>query len=642
MNIHRIEAANFRCFAHATTPPLRRLNVVAGDNGTGKSTLLDAVAVALTGCCRGSWAGRSNGDLRRVGAKTPWSVGLELEDEEPIRRGEKEGPTSNRQQLIDQQIGIPAQTVLACLYAGWLTRLERKAAAKLVQDLARPEPVGIPDAIARLAAEHLGAVFSVGGRVGVEALEQLYQQAYDLRRDVKRELAGLGKLEPPVPPAGCEELAGHGADVVVESIEDVVRQLADLRRQREDLVRAQTPPPDPVAAERVELKGIRQAIVETRTALDGLPLLDAIDAKRADVERRKKDALIGNAQAEGEREALREQLARADAEASLARATLQELARDRTKCPSCASALGAPAAWSLKEKLEERAREAERAIAAAKEQLARPAQYVDVRALESEDLVLLRQSEQRRELCERMRRLEVRWKELEEAIAKAESAQKKPAKPAAGGNIAELEERIRKGESILAALQAHRGALEQHAKASTRARVLQDQVNDLERLVEAFGPNGLRTLAGGNTLDAFCARINELLAPAGFQADFGPLLALQDDPIVNGRPARMLSTAEEILFSAAFACAAASCSGLEFVAVDRFEALDVANRDRLMAMLDASGHQALVLMTPVDTDAFLEAAGRSNTSDADVLFLHVLGGTAGSTVTAPGAHEEAA
>lgn len=55
--IDRIVIRGYRCFEQLEFEPNRGLNVVVGDNESGKSTLLEAIALALTGRSNGRWLG---------------------------------------------------------------------------------------------------------------------------------------------------------------------------------------------------------------------------------------------------------------------------------------------------------------------------------------------------------------------------------------------------------------------------------------------------------------------------------------------------------------------------------------------------------------------------------------------------------
>jgi predicted ATPase len=45
--IHSIDIRNFRCFEHLEVPKCRRINLIVGDNGSGKTALLEAIFMAL-------------------------------------------------------------------------------------------------------------------------------------------------------------------------------------------------------------------------------------------------------------------------------------------------------------------------------------------------------------------------------------------------------------------------------------------------------------------------------------------------------------------------------------------------------------------------------------------------------------------
>jgi putative ATP-dependent endonuclease of OLD family len=55
--IDRVIISGYRCFEHLNLEPNDGLNVVVGDNESGKSTLLEAIALALTGRSNGRWLG---------------------------------------------------------------------------------------------------------------------------------------------------------------------------------------------------------------------------------------------------------------------------------------------------------------------------------------------------------------------------------------------------------------------------------------------------------------------------------------------------------------------------------------------------------------------------------------------------------
>src|SRR2546423_15211557 len=70
--IDSIEIRNFRSFSQATISGCRRLNLIVGDNGRGKSALLESVFVASgpspeTALRTRAWRGMTSGVLLRTG-----------------------------------------------------------------------------------------------------------------------------------------------------------------------------------------------------------------------------------------------------------------------------------------------------------------------------------------------------------------------------------------------------------------------------------------------------------------------------------------------------------------------------------------------------------------------------------------------
>lgn len=57
--INKIQIRNFRCFESLEVPACRRINILTGDNGVGKSALLEAIFLALGNTPHGAMAVRS-------------------------------------------------------------------------------------------------------------------------------------------------------------------------------------------------------------------------------------------------------------------------------------------------------------------------------------------------------------------------------------------------------------------------------------------------------------------------------------------------------------------------------------------------------------------------------------------------------
>jgi len=86
MRLSRIDLVNFRCFREGSVDLSGDIVAIYGRNGTGKTTLFDAIEIALLGSLGRfeGWA-LTNAHLRRVGAKEPFCVSVECDDSTSVR-----------------------------------------------------------------------------------------------------------------------------------------------------------------------------------------------------------------------------------------------------------------------------------------------------------------------------------------------------------------------------------------------------------------------------------------------------------------------------------------------------------------------------------------------------------------------------
>lgn len=110
--LSRIELNNFRLFEHTTLDFHRRLTVLVANNGSGKSTVLDAIALAFSPFV----------DL----LASQYTRGLELRDVRLVRSGE----------TGSMERALPASIRIACHVAG------RESEWSLTRDLDRPRSKG--------------------------------------------------------------------------------------------------------------------------------------------------------------------------------------------------------------------------------------------------------------------------------------------------------------------------------------------------------------------------------------------------------------------------------------------------------------------------------------------------------------------
>ncbi len=109
MKIHRLTLQNFRCFAEKTLDFAPQFNVLIGDNGSGKSAILDALAIGLRGFLNGIWVDTSpllnKGNIARR-----------------IDRYNADVPTTERA----YPVGIEISGIIAGRQAKWRRSLDNK------------------------------------------------------------------------------------------------------------------------------------------------------------------------------------------------------------------------------------------------------------------------------------------------------------------------------------------------------------------------------------------------------------------------------------------------------------------------------------------------------------------------------------
>ena len=612
--LKNLKVTNFRCFEEAELLLGKQVTLVGGLNGSGKSTLIDALAVGLTGTCRGAETGRGLTELRRTGSKSKWTVsgefGGDLEGSSFERR-EGGGPNSQAQADIEAILKVPGRTIRACLYAGELVRITPKEAQQLLLDLASSGTVDL--------SKHAKLVETAGvtmygapitklwlKEMDLAAIDALYSTAYTARRDVGRELRESIPTEP-TPPPGAEKVVGKPTADLQKMIVDMKAKLAKLADQRDKAIDAFKVAVIEPSKAKGQLSILEDEAEQHQEWLNGVPskedqakLIDETLQAVKDADTAMRQANQVASEAESERASYQ----------GLQAAIDQDMVRvesltPRDDCRACGRKLSKAAIETMANRLSSRGREHETAIseATARAEKAREVAAAAFAAL-SEAQAKAGQLEGRVEAAESRRKA---LATVEAKIAKLEDTTKK----AVAGDQADkledeaktLESRMKVGQERVMDLErfiAARLAYEHQAATKKDALARQEA---LEAVVKASVAGGeWREGMGGKDTEAFVARVADTLANMGsFTVDFSPALSGKDAPIVNGRPARMLSESELIRFSVAFAIATAKEVGLPIVCVDRWEELDVYSANAVMGELMLSGLQSIVATKLVGT-----------------------------------------
>ena len=173
--------------------------------------------------------------------------------------------------------------------------------------------------------------------------------------------------------------------------------------------------------------------------------------------------------------------------------------------------------------------------------------------------------------------------------------------------IGQLNARIGKGEEVLNQVQAIERERLAFADWKQKKETLEGRLEILARLIDYFGPNGVKTKLVGDKAAPFAKAMNDVLLTFGYSIDF------EMEPYIlrveKGRiqlSLKQLSESEQFRFGVAFQIALAMATGLKFVVIDRADVLDGESRGDLTGMLLESGlDQAIVMATsdnPVPED----------------------------------------
>ncbi|MHC4610940.1 MAG: AAA family ATPase [Planctomycetota bacterium] len=616
MRIQKITLTNFRSFKKAVIDKVARINYFGGLNRSGKSTLADALAICMSGSCRGvDRGGRGASELRYAPngerAKRKWQVKLLVEnptnrnaESVEMTRKEGEGPRSEAQIYIERFVQLPQHMVRACVYSNEVLELADKnprEAQRLLIDMATPRNrVEISDSDGAL----LQKVLELDGApksLELTELEEVHQMLCERRLQAHRE-AQLYKTKLPPLPAELAAWEHLTLEALQDAASKIEQKLGELRQQQrresaktgfdagkltKQLTQLKSQHPEDVAAFLAPSKSVAEAI-------DRVIAEQVVWVKE-------------EAELRPQYEAAKDLMTTASNEVEFYQTqvnTVEEL-QGNDKCPTCMQLV--PQAYKshivgkLKDHLDAAKRRFEARTASFKKEGERYEPYVHQPDWEQK--------------CEELRELEARQREidkLEAEISKLDQTADEP--QVEGSNYAE---RIAVGERRLEFAKERIGALKTMAELESAAGEAKASHKELDELVEKFGPTGYKSkLAGESQVTEFVQFVSETLGKFGFgQTDLTGLMSPGQPLLVDGRHISLLSESERLLLGIAIQIAAARWSGLGIVVIDRFEVLDQNHARTAQKLLKDCGEQVFIFaVLRTEAKEFLAKAKAANKS----------------------------
>jgi len=235
MKLNAIKIEDFRCFADLTLQVDTPINFIFGRNASGKSTIAEAVALALTGRCNGfnpSW--RDRAALIKQGSDAftiDLDIGLPTGNEKIHCRAEAKD-CSPKPDAIARRLGVSKEVLSSLFDTAHFLSLHPDEKKRLIFDLLdlKVTRATITNRLKTWLKEQTGLIntYQIDPEEDLlpclgavpESLEDGYSQAFEERRLIKRELNSLG-------PA-FEAEGGMTSELITEKIGSIQKEINTL------------------------------------------------------------------------------------------------------------------------------------------------------------------------------------------------------------------------------------------------------------------------------------------------------------------------------------------------------------------------------------------------------------------------------
>lgn len=574
MRIRRLELRNFNGYEHLDLTFDQPRTLLVGENGTGKSTIPDAIALALTGECRGvNTKGEGQRDLVRTGAAEA-TIALWIDGLDPVTLSIDTSRGATRGKPIDMVLGnlrTSKPYLTAALYGATFFSMHHADAKKLMMDLLNVRvavPPEEPDADE--------ATNPPPKLMTLDQVEARYRHWFDERATTKKAVAAVivGDVKPRPDLDGQDMRALNDAvesqqqayQAAVGVTADVRASGNELRRKIADLERTAIDP----ATSKSKVATHEEMLAKHRTeAEEARTKLQAIEATKAEPI----ETLSGQVQE------LKVFIGRVEGQAKPGGGAV-------SPSTSCVLGGGIPCLTP--------GSEFKTVIAKTKKDLAAIEKRIKAGTKRATDLGAARQAvdDADRHCVYHKAQIEA----LQNGLRLEE--ERRTRLDAARDELSMIEPDLARGEeSVQAAraalsmaterasdLRAYQAAIKARDLAAERKASLQADLKDAEAWVEIYGPTGRRVDALQKALGDFHQTINAALEPFGFTMTINPdpwKILVRHQGTTAPVPFTLLSKGQRLWTQLAFQMVMAAISGLDFCVVDDVESVVGANLERL-------------------------------------------------------------
>lgn len=557
--LKRVKLSNFG--SHEDTEiEFDHVSLFRGPHGGGKTLIASAVSFVLTGVARGLQKKNQAPALARDGVTDPGSVELEFED--GTRTTRRTTGAGKKSQIIDEAVASVLCDPMSLVTMkpedrASLIAKSNVGAGTLQRAFDHCEITDVPNSIAGMPAGSID-------KAEREAIAQRQQCG-----------AAANALRKPKPQAGTVDVEG-GEPIAIESLNstEIDEQLAAVRAKCKKL-----------SGEIIGGRDVnRDAVSAKREAAEK----EIAEIKSRNLENEAKLAAKSKADLEIEEKGIHDKLGRVRANRDTTEKHLKALAQAGANCPLCRSDLSSEFKSRVSADFRKSITDDTAEIQKLESKLSALAPKLNKARDRLAEIAAARNNGTRRVA------------ELTETIAECDrSLEKADLWSAKSGDLASLEARVTRGESIYSAVVAHETAMKNWEADQKQLKRHEDDREKFDTIAKALGKDG--------AVRREAARI----ASGGFTADLSLCDAFGVDAVleagggftVNGRPIGLTSGAEQYIASIAVAAGIARLSGAGFVFADEAQALVKPDRQKLVAWaMSQDDLQTIIIAASADGD----------------------------------------